>query len=182
MHAQNPNAAQTYQKGDKLFTLGLEYVDSFSADKDIDLYSFRLGYGSLLFKNVVFFGTLNISGTSGLLKIENEDTTEILNAESFGFGTSFLFRWYFVQFKNISLFLDVGAGLLYSFQSFPPKGTKLNFTTRPGGGLAININSRTQLLGGINRFHLSNGQGYNHPFNPAFDGLGFFVGIILRMK
>jgi hypothetical protein len=182
MHAQNPNAAQTYQKGDKLFTLGLEYVDSFSANKDIELYSFRMGYGSLLFKKVAFFGTLNITGTRGFLKIENENTSEILNAESLGIGTSFLFRWYFVQFKNIYLFLDVGAGMLYTFQSFPPKGTKLNFTTRPGSGLAIHLNSKIQLLGGINRFHLSNGQGYNHPYNPAFDGLGFFVGIILKVN
>jgi hypothetical protein len=181
-HSQIRNLDGFYSKEEKFYSVGLEYVSSFCSDKDIEVYSFRFGYGSFLLKNVSIQGTFDMSGTDGLLRIDSENPSELLNAESFGLGTSFLLRWYVVRFGSVALFLDVSAGILYTFQSFPPKGTKLNFTARPGGGIAIHLNKKLQLLAGLNRFHLSNGQGFKHPHNPAYDGLGVFMGLVFRVK
>lgn len=177
--AQDKYALQASKKSDKLYMLGIESVTSLHEEKNINVYAFRLGYGSFFLQNVAVLGTLDVSGTTGFLTVDTVSNTEDFNAESFGLGTSFLLRWYFVQFKSISLFLDLDAGIRYTFKSFPPKGTKLNFTTRPGFGISIRTNRNLNLIAGLNRFHLSNGQGYHHPNNPAFDGLGFFVGIVL---
>jgi hypothetical protein len=80
------------------------------------------------------------------------------------------------------LFIDLSGGILYKFDSFPTQGIKLDFTARPALGLAAQLNSTTQLSVGINRFHLSNGQGYKHPNNLAFDALGIFATVMFRGK
>ncbi|MGB3152401.1 MAG: hypothetical protein WBB27_17220 [Maribacter sp.] len=170
-----------FHKGGRFYSTGAEYVTSLDTDKDIEVYSFRLGYGSFPFKNISLQATLDLSGTTGYRKITMDNNTDIFNADSFAIGTSFLLRWYFLKLGSAALFLDIGAGILYGFKSFPPGGTKLNFTARPGGGLAIELDSKTKLVVGLNRFHLSNGQGYKHPFNPAFDGLGISVGLVFGM-
>ena len=167
-----------YQKGGKLCSVNLEYVSGF--DTKMEAYSLRLGYGTLLSKNLALYGLFDISATNGFRTLNMDTETIDLSSESFGLGASFLLRWHPIRMGAIRLFLDVGGGILYTFESFPPQGTNLNFTARPGIGIAVHLNSSIQLSAGVNRFHLSNGQGYKHPHNPAFDGLGIFVGVVFR--
>lgn len=136
----------------------------------------------MLSKNFILHGFLDVSATNGFRFLNTESKLTSLTAESFGLGTSFFLRWYFIRIGGVRLFLDAGAGILYTFKTFPHQGTRLNFTARPGGGLTLHLNSFTQFSIGVNRFHLSNGQGYKHPHNPSFDGLGIFTNIVFRRK
>ena len=175
-NAQFKNHRDFYGRGEKLYAFALEHVDGFNTP--MEMYSVRLGYGSMFSKNLAFYGLLDISTTQGSRILETDTESFVLNAESFGIGTSFLLRWHFMRIGKFRLFIDAGGGILYTFKSFPPQGTKLNFTARPGGGLSVGLNRTTQLSIGATRFHLSNGQGYKHPYNPAFDGFGVYAGII----
>lgn len=166
------------QKERNSYSLGVEYVNGFNTT--MEAYSLRLGYGSMLSNKIGIYGLIDLTTTKGFRELLMEGNTNRLDAESFGLGTSFLLRWYPIRLGSVRLFIDLAAGVLYSFKSFPPNGTRLNFTARPGAGLAIHLNSKTQLELGINRFHLSNGQGYNHPINPTFNGLGLSAMVILR--
>lgn len=166
------------QKERNCYSLGVEYVNGFNTA--MEAYSLRLGYGSMLSNKIGIYGLIDLTTTKGFRELLMEGNTNRLDAESFGLGTSFLLRWYPIRLGSVRLFIDLAAGVLYSFKSFPPNGTRLNFTARPGAGLAIHLNSKTQLELGINRFHLSNGQGYNHPINPTFNGLGLSAMVILR--
>tara|TARA_R110001592_G_scaffold304426_1_gene576894 strand:+ start:4968 stop:5588 length:621 start_codon:yes stop_codon:yes gene_type:complete len=178
--AQNKTYENFYQRGGKLYSVGLEYVSGF--DTSIEAYSFRIGYGSVLSKNLTIYGLLDLSTTNGFQVLKQDDDTQKIRAESFGTGTSFLLRWHCIRIAGIRLFIDLSGGILYTFKSFPPEGTNLNFTARPGVGLAVHLNSITKLSIGVNRFHLSNGQGFKHPQNPAFDGLGIFATVAFRGK
>lgn len=180
-HTQKNDLDDFFHKGGRFYSTGAEYVTSLDTDKDVEVYSLRLGYGSFPFKNISLQATLDLSGTTGYRNISMDNSTDFFNAESFGIGTSFLLRWYVLRFGSIALFLDASAGILYTFKSFPPRGTKLNFTARPGIGISARLNQNLNLIVGLNRFHLSNGQGYKHPFNPAFDGLGISVGLVFGM-
>lgn len=178
--AQNKTNDSFYQKGGKLYSVGFEYVSGF--DTSMEAYSIRIGYGSMFSKKLALYGLLDLSTTNGF-QVQNLDAgVQVKRAESYGTGTSFLLRWHYIRIANVRLFIDLSGGILYTFKSFPPQGTKLNFTARPSVGLAAQLNHNTQLSVGINRFHLSNGQGYKHPNNPAFDGLGIFATIIFRGK
>ena len=178
--AQNKTNDNFYQKGGKLYSIGSEYVSGF--DTSMEAYSLRIGYGSMLSKNLAFYGLLDLSTTNGYHILKMNSDTEHLKAESFGLGTSFLLRWYPIQIVGSTMFLDLSGGILYTFKSFPPQGTNLNFTARPGVWLTAQLNSTTQLSLGVNKFHLSNWQGYKHPYNPAFDGLGIFATIVFGGK
>ena len=170
-----------FQKGGKLYAVNIEYVRNLKAEKHITMYSIRIGYGSFLLKNFALHGSLDLSKTNGYLKTRPNPLSEKLEANGFGIGTSFILRWYALSVGPVSLFFDTSGGILYTFNSFPPEGTKLNFTARPGGGIAFQ-NNNTQFLLSVSRFHLSNGQGFKNPINPTYDGVGIFMGIIFRSK
>ncbi len=180
VHGQSTGESSNYEKGSQHILGIIEYVSGFDTQQDITVYSFRIGYGSFLFKNVSLSTFFDVSATDGFYFVKTDEKEEYQEAESFGLGTSFLLRWYAIRIGKTRIFLDASAGILYSFKSFPPKGTKLNFTTRPGIGIATKLHQNLNLIAGLNRFHLSNGQGYKHPHNPAFDGLGIHVGFVLR--
>ncbi|MDO1513885.1 hypothetical protein Q2T41_14585 [Maribacter confluentis] len=179
-NAQHNYSSEFYKKGGKIFSLGFEHVSGF--DSSLECYSLRAGYGSMLLKNLTVFSFLDLSTTNGFQVIRSDENLLKIRQENFGLGTSFLLRWYPLHLGKIKLLIDVGGGILYTFKIFPYQGTKLNFTARPGVGLAIPIKENQQIVLGINRFHLSNGLGYNHPTNPAFDGLGLFASFVLRKK
>lgn len=176
--AQTRNLDNFNAKGGAHYIAEIEYVSGFNTA--IEAYSLRLGYGSKVFKNGILYGVLDISSTNGFREEHSNPRNIRLNAESFGLGTSFLLQWHPVRFGNLSLFINIGGGIRYTFKSFPPEGTKLNFTARPGGGIAFHLSKDLQLLAGANRFHLSNGQGYHQSINPTFNGLGLFLGVTFR--
>jgi hypothetical protein len=179
-NAQHNYSSDFYEKGGKIFSLGFEHVSGF--DSSLECYSLRAGYGSMLLKNLTISSFLDLSTTNGFQVVRTFENSAKIKQENFGLGTSFLLRWYPLHLGKMKIFIDVGGGILYTFERFPYQGTKLNFTARPGVGLAIHFNENKQIVLGINRFHLSNGLGYNHPTNPAFDGLGLFASLVLRKK
>ncbi|MGO4918024.1 acyloxyacyl hydrolase [Maribacter spongiicola] len=180
INAQHNFSSEFYKKGGKIFSLGFEHVSGFNTS--LECYSLRAGYGSMLLKNLTVFSFLDLSTTNGFQVIGSDENLLKTRQKSFGLGTSFLLRWYLLHSGKIKMFIDVGGGILYTFERFPYQGTKLNFTARPGVGIAMHFDDNKQIVFGINRFHLSNGLGYNHPSNPAFDGLGLFASIVIRKK
>lgn len=178
--AQSKSHIYFQQKGGKLYSFGFEYVLGFN--NSIEPYSLNLGYGAQLSKNLALHGLLDVSATSGTHLLNTNTALTTFNAESFGVGTSFLLRWYFIKIGGVRLFINAGGGILYTFKNFPPNGTRLNFTARPDAGLTLHLNSFTQFSVSVNRFHLSNGQGYKHPHKTSFHGLGIFANIGFQGK
>ncbi|SFR66257.1 acyloxyacyl hydrolase [Maribacter stanieri] len=179
-NAQHNYSNKFNEKGGKIFSLGLEHVSGFNTS--LECYSLRAGYGSMLLKNLTISSFLDLSITNGFQVVRTFENSAKIRQENFGLGTSFLLRWYPLHLGKMKVFIDVGGGILYTFERFPYQGTKLNFTARPGVGIAMHFDDNKQIVFGINRFHLSNGLGYNHPSNPAFDGLGLFTSIVIRKK
>jgi len=102
-------------------------------------------------------------------------------------------RWYPYRSKKAALFFEYGAGLSYSINKFPLKGTgwgadtsrigtRFNLTSKYGIGVVFNIKERFSLQSGIRHFHLSNGNIVGIQRNPSHDSNGFFWGIIYKLN
>ncbi|MFX0557890.1 acyloxyacyl hydrolase [Maribacter sp. CXY002] len=178
--SQTKSFSDHNHKGAEIFSSQLEYVSTLDNDKDVSVYTIKIGYGAYILKKLTLIGLIDLVTFKGDYMIQLNSKQNIFNADTFGIGTAMQLRWYVLTLGRISIFLDATAGFLYSLKSFPPTGTKLNFTARPGAGIAITVNKSLQLLIGANRFHLSNGQGYKHPINPSYDGLGIYLGMIFH--
>ncbi len=103
-----------------------------------------------------------------------------LNSERFGVGFAGFLRLDIFDFRFHSLFAETGFGMVFTNKDFPPEGTKWNFTRRYGGGLTIKIDPDARLVLGWRSMHVSNGKGFGHPQNPAYDANGLFAGLRFR--
>tara|TARA_R110000765_G_scaffold162755_2_gene267525 strand:- start:229 stop:558 length:330 start_codon:yes stop_codon:yes gene_type:complete len=72
--AQNKTNDSFYQKGGKLYSVGLEYVSGF--DTSMETYSLKSEYGSILSKNLAFYGLLNLSTTNGFQVLNIDPNTQ----------------------------------------------------------------------------------------------------------
>lgn len=98
-------------------------------------------------------------------------------------------RFYVLRTKHARLYLESGGGLVYFFEQFPKSnqqnertGTHLNYTTKYGLGIEMNIAKRTSLMTGIRHLHVANGDLKGSDRNPGHDSNGFFVGVIYRFN
>ena len=62
-------------------------------------------------------------------------------------------------------------------EAFPPGGTVWNFWTRWGAGVSIWVRDGLAVEVGVRRLHISNGKGFGHLHNPAYDGVGVVLGL-----
>ena len=112
---------------------------------------------------------------------------------SFGFGMRPFARWYFIKGKRVSMFFEYGAGLSYSLNRFPLKGTgyaadtlrtgtKFNFTTKYSTGTEIRLSHNFYLQAGARHIHLSNANIKGIDRNPSYDGNGLFAGLLFALN
>jgi len=98
-------------------------------------------------------------------------------------------RWYLYKSKPLNFFFQYGAGISYSFETFPltgtgweadtaRTGTQFNFLSKYGVGTEVHLKKRFSFETGIRHFHLSNGNIKGIQRNPSHDSNIFFAGII----
>ena len=96
------------------------------------------------------------------------------------YGFDLMGRYHFTEplsaASPLGVYLEAGAGLQYTGPtSLPRTGTHLNFRLRAGAGAAYRLTDRCALLGGVNWFHVSNGNLLTP--NNGHDGPLFYLGL-----
>jgi len=90
--AQNKSNDNFYQKGGKLYSLGLENVSRF--ETSMEAYSLRIRYGSMHSKNQTFYGLLDLTITNVYYILKMNSDTKYLKAENLWVG-------HFLPFKVV---------------------------------------------------------------------------------
>ena len=98
------------------------------------------------------------------------------------YGFDLMGRYHFTEplsaASPLGVYLEAGAGLQYTGPtSLPRTGTHFNFRLRAGAGAAYRLTDRCALLGGVNWFHVSNGNLLTP--NNGHDGPLFYLGLRL---
>jgi hypothetical protein len=99
-------------------------------------------------------------------------------SDAIGGGANILLRWHFLHLDRLSLYGDVGGGLVELDRDAPPSGTRFDFTGRAGFGATFRLKQDLYLLGGVRYFHMSNGMIWGIDRNPSFDGTQFYLGLM----
>ena len=109
----------------------------------------------------------------------DEDDPGVPEREADGLGAGFLglLRWSPLRLSTVQPYVEASSGMVFTLEEFPPGGTVWNFWSRWGVGVSIGIRGELALVVGVRRVHISNGKGFGHPRNPAYDGAGVVVGL-----
>jgi hypothetical protein len=91
-----------------------------------------------------------------------------------GVNFNLLFRWHFLRKETWTIFLDGGAGFLFTSENVPKIGTNYNFTPQFGVGVSFDAGDTARILVGIRWQHISNAN-LSTP-NPGRDSLEFWAG------
>jgi hypothetical protein len=90
-------------------------------------------------------------------------------------------RLHFLEVGKMSLFGEIGGGILEGNNDFPPQGTKFNFTYQAGLGVSYHISQKIDLLARASFLHISNAFIDGRDRNPAFNGFGGYIGLMWRL-
>ena len=96
-----------------------------------------------------------------------------------GLNFNLLFRWHFLARENWSLYIDGGAGMLYTSSDVPDNGSGFNFTPQAGLGASFALDRGARLLLGARWHHISNANTYTE--NPGRDSIEGYVGLSFPM-
>jgi len=113
---------------------------------------------------------INIGTELHLYKVKDELVS------TSGFGIALSFTWNIINTNQFRLSFDNGSGMVYTFDPFPYGGTKFNFKTFYGFSSTIKIKHDSYLALGLRNIHISNAYLFGDDNNPAYDGIGFFIG------
>jgi opacity protein-like surface antigen len=101
-----------------------------------------------------------------------------LGSDTSAVGIHLAPRKYVKHYKDLSIFVEGGAGIMYAQDRTPmPNGTNFNFTLSLGAGLKWQLADNVSFFGGVRYLHLSNGNRHGDDRNPSFDGGGGFGGL-----
>jgi lipid A 3-O-deacylase len=92
-----------------------------------------------------------------------------------GINASLLFRWHFIRERSWSMYLDGGAGVLWSTNDVPAQGSSFNFTPQAGLGFTFDVGDDVRLLVGGRWHHISNANLYSD--NPGRDSFIGYLGV-----
>ncbi len=95
-----------------------------------------------------------------------------------GVNLATLVRSHFYRQTNWSLYIDGGAGILWTTNEVPNSGSSFNFTPQVGGGATIRIADESHLMLGVRWHHISNADLYEK--NPGRDSIMGYVGLNLQ--
>ncbi len=136
-------------------------------DNEGDLYSGYFGVG------YYFKDDLSVS-LDGLVMWADADKGD----DVVGGGLDLIFRWHFYHHGKWSIFGDVGGGVVWFDDEFPPGGTSFNFTVHAGVGATYQFENEMMLLMGVRWFHLSNARIKGRDRNIGYDGLSLYLGVM----
>ena len=94
-------------------------------------------------------------------------------------GLNLLPRWHYWHRQNWSLFLDGGAGIIYSHKTLRDPGTHLNFTLQGGLGATYDLTDSFVPISGVRWFHISNAHIRGKERNVGFDSPMFYLGLMV---
>lgn len=101
--------------------------------------------------------------------------------DGYGVGLELTVRWHLLTFDRWTVFVDGAVGRTYYDPELPDGGTHWNWSLRAGAGLTYDLNDSMSLIGGGRYFHVSNADQFGRDHNPGFDGLQFYVGVMMRL-
>lgn len=96
-------------------------------------------------------------------------------SDAFGGNLNFLFRWHFFAQETWSIYLDGGAGVLFTTRDVPSNGSSFNFTPQAGLGVSFDIGNDMRILTGVRWHHISNASTYRS--NPGRDSVMGYAGL-----
>jgi lipid A 3-O-deacylase len=94
-----------------------------------------------------------------------------------GGGLNLLPRWHFLARDDWSLYLDGGAGFIYTRHTLRDPGTHFNFTLQGGAGGTYRVSDRIHAMLGYRWFHISNARIRGKNRNVGFDSPMIYLGV-----
>ncbi len=154
-----------------------EFFDSQDSDRDIQMVTLGLGLGKELVRTLYGHVEAKLALTTGRRFDEDDPGVPEREADGLGAGLLGLIRWSPLRLWAVEPYVEASSGMVFTLEAFPPGGTVWNFWSRWGVGVSIGILGEVALVVGLRRLHISNGKGFGHPRNPAYDGAGVVVGL-----
>jgi hypothetical protein len=141
-------------------------------DEAGELYSGHIGVGYHFLDDVsvnvdLMFGYADIAGRGGAS-----------GGEAVFGGLDMLFRWHFWRGEGWSVYVDGGAGLMQSGQSYPAHGSHFNFRPQMGMGATLRLTDHMLLMGGARWLHVSNAD-LPSGDNPGADMAMVYLGLMI---
>jgi len=130
------------------------------------VYAGHLGLGYYMIDSV----SINLEGAGYFI-----DQTNDTGAGAVGL----LPRWHYLQGDNWSVYVDGGAGIIYSDKRMGDSGTHFNFTLEAGLGMTYSLSERIMPITGFRWFHVSNARIKGEERNVGFDSPMFYLGIMM---
>lgn len=130
-----------------------------------NVYAAHFGLGYHVIDNL----SLNLEATGYFIK-QAKDTG--------GVGLDIVPRWHFLRGDRWSLYLDGGAGVMYTEGPLRSPGTKFNFALQGGLGMSYNFTERLIPVVGLRWFHISNARIQGEDRNVGFDAPMIYFGFI----
>lgn len=163
--ATSPPPAAFGTKGQEWWTIGGGIANDFSDATD---YNLRLAWSRFLADRVEF----SVEANAWAFTQRGDDAV--------GINPAFLFRYHFYRVDRLTLFADIGIGLLFSTSDVPEGGTSFNFTPRAGVGLTYQLTDTapTRLQLGVRWHHVSNAHITGDTNNPSRDALMLSAGVL----
>jgi hypothetical protein len=152
-------------KGSEWITISGLLAHDFSDSTDVGL---RVGWSHFLVNDVEFMLEANLWYFSQ----EGDDAA--------GINPAFAFRWHFVHEDRLSVYTELGIGMLFATNAVPDGGTDVDFTPRAGVGLTwqLSPDAPARLDAGIRWHHISNARITGDAKNPARDAPLLYAGLV----
>lgn len=100
-------------------------------------------------------------------------------SDAIGFNPASYIRWHFLNTGKMTVFADVGIGVVLTTDDVPTDGTSFNFTPRAGGGITHQLgDSDTRIELGVRWAHISNARNSGDNDNPSRDSVMVYGGVI----
>jgi hypothetical protein len=176
--AQRPVDSDPFDDGSWTFQT---YATGTWGEHDNSLWQLHVGGGYFFIDGL----SINLELTGSALHsqdvdLSGEDGDPHSGDDSGAGGLDAIFRWHVLRDREEgkwSLFVDAGAGIMISSESFPADGSNFNFTPQAGIGGTLRLTERLHLIGGAKWFHVSNA--YTQDRNPGFDGIQGYLGVLM---
>lgn len=102
-----------------------------------------------------------------------------LENEAVGFNPASYIRWHFLNKERMTVYADLGIGVLFTTDDVPSDGTSFNFTPRAGAGITHRLgDSANRFELGVRWAHISNARTSGDGDNPSRDSVMLYGGVI----
>jgi hypothetical protein len=139
---------------------------SFSGD-DGDVYLGHVGVGYYFLDGHAINAELAFGGIDGDSGAE----------DSAAVAVELMVRSHWIRRDRWSLYVDAGAGIIWTENEFPAGGTDWNFTPQAGVGLTVELSESSHLMAGTRWYHISNANREGSKNNPGYNSIMVYVGV-----